>query len=91
MIAFIDPVAYWLLFFGFLLLFLAAAAGVIDWIVDADDGEEQQTSPWDDYPGGGRDGEPTDDDIYNGPGVEGGVVYDQFDGPGSLGENDWRL
>lgn len=37
------------------------------------------------------DREPTDDEIYNGPGREGGIGYDMFDGPGSLGENDYRL
>lgn len=36
--------------------------------------------------------EPTDDEIYNGVGVEGGIAYDTTaDEPGSLGENDWRL
>jgi hypothetical protein len=35
--------------------------------------------------------EPTDDDIYNGSGVEGGIAYGPDDSPGSLGENDWRL
>lgn len=40
----------------------------------------------------GRDREPTDDEIYNRPGVEGGIAYDLADdSPGSLGENDWRL
>jgi hypothetical protein len=34
---------------------------------------------------------PTDDEIYNRPGVEGGIAYPMDDGPGSLGENDWRL
>lgn len=38
-----------------------------------------------------RDGEPTDDEIYNGYGREGGIAYDPTDEPGSLGENDWRL
>lgn len=36
------------------------------------------------------DREPTDDEIYNRPGVEGGIGY-THDAPGSLGENDWRL
>lgn len=40
-----------------------------------------------DYP----EGEPTDDEIYNGLGREGGIAYDPADEPGSLGENDWRL
>jgi len=35
--------------------------------------------------------EPTDDEIYNRPGVEGGIAYAMDDAPGSLGENDWRL
>ena len=35
--------------------------------------------------------EPTDDEIYNRPGVEGGIAYATNDAPGSLGENDWRL
>lgn len=35
--------------------------------------------------------EPTDDEIYNRPGVEGGIGYSLDDAPGSLGENDWRL
>jgi hypothetical protein len=35
--------------------------------------------------------EPTDDEIYNGFGREGGISYDPYDEPGSLGENDWRL
>ncbi len=35
--------------------------------------------------------EPTDDDIYNRPGVEGGIGYAPDDQPGSLGENDFRL
>lgn len=35
--------------------------------------------------------EPTDEEIYNGFGVEGGIAYDPYDEPGSLGENDWRL
>lgn len=34
---------------------------------------------------------PSDDDIYNRAGVEGGIAYDMDDAPGSLGENDWRL
>ena len=35
---------------------------------------------------------PTDDEIYNRVGVEGGIAYDTTaDEPGSLGENDWRL
>ena len=35
---------------------------------------------------------PTDDEIYNRVGVEGGIGYDTTaDEPGSLGENDWRL
>ena len=34
--------------------------------------------------------EPTDDDLYNGHGMEGGIAY-TTDEPGSLGENDWRL
>lgn len=38
------------------------------------------------------DREPTDNEIYNRPGVEGGIGYPLFgDVPGSLGENDWRL
>jgi hypothetical protein len=37
------------------------------------------------------DGEPTDDEIYNGPGREGGISYGPDDSPGSLGENDYRL
>jgi hypothetical protein len=43
----------------------------------------------------GRDtepAEPTDDEIYNRVGVEGGIGYSLTDdSPGSLGENDWRL
>jgi hypothetical protein len=36
--------------------------------------------------------EPTDNEIYNRPGVEGGIGYSLADdSPGSLGENDWRL
>lgn len=35
--------------------------------------------------------EPTDDDLANGFGMEGGIPYATDDGPGSLGENDWRL
>ncbi len=80
MIAVIDPFAYWLVFFGLLLLLLAGSAGVIDWIVGTDADELVED-----------DREPTDDEIYNRPGVEGGIVYDQFDEPGSLGEHDWRL
>jgi hypothetical protein len=38
-----------------------------------------------------RDREPTDDEIYNGPGREGGISYGPDDSPGSLGENDYRL
>lgn len=34
--------------------------------------------------------EPSDDEIYNRPGVEGGIPYTN-DEPGSLGENDFRL
>lgn len=34
---------------------------------------------------------PTDDELYNRPGVEGGIAYAMDDAPGSLGENDWRL
>ena len=34
---------------------------------------------------------PTDDEVYNRPGVEGGIGYPLDDGPGSLGENDPRL
>jgi hypothetical protein len=34
---------------------------------------------------------PTDDEIYNRVGVEGGIAYPLDDAPGSLGENDWRL
>ena len=37
-----------------------------------------------------KNDEPTDDDIYNGHGMEGGIAY-TTDEPGSLGENDWRL
>lgn len=37
------------------------------------------------------DSEPSDDEIYNGFGREGGIAYDPYDEPGSLGENDWRL
>ena len=45
---------------------------------------------WRDEPEADR--EPTDDDLYNGPGMEGGISYGmQDDSPGSLGENDWRL
>ncbi len=35
--------------------------------------------------------EPTDDDIANGYGREGGIAYAPDDQPGSLGENDPRL
>lgn len=35
--------------------------------------------------------EPSDDDIYNRVGVEGGIGYGPDDEPGSLGEHDWRL
>lgn len=36
--------------------------------------------------------EPTDDEIYNRAGVEGGIGYSLADdSPGSLGEHDWRL
>jgi len=36
--------------------------------------------------------EPTDDDLANGFGMEGGIAYDTTDNePGSLGENDPRL
>lgn len=35
--------------------------------------------------------EPTDEEIYNGLGREGGIGYPLDDRPGSLGENDWRL
>jgi hypothetical protein len=98
-VATLDPFAYFLLVFGGLLLLLAASAGVIDWIVGADDAELDEPVPddpeWADYPYAGyppgRDGEPTDDEIYNGPGREGGIVYDRDDEPGSLGEHDWRL
>lgn len=31
---------------------------------------------WETYPGGMGDGEPTDDEIYNGYGREGGIGYD---------------
>lgn len=49
-------------------------------------------SPWDLYPDGDPNrGEPTDDDIYNGPGVEGGIVHGPDDEPGSRGEHDPRL
>lgn len=35
---------------------------------------------------------PTDDQLANGYGVEGGIGYSVVnDEPGSLGENDWRL
>ena len=35
---------------------------------------------------------PSDDEIYNRVGVEGGIAYDTTaDQPGSLGENDWQL
>jgi hypothetical protein len=34
---------------------------------------------------------PTDDEIYNRPGVEGGIGFPMDDAPGSRGENDWRL
>ena len=35
---------------------------------------------------------PTDDELYNRPGVEGGIAYAlSGDEPGSLGENDHRL
>lgn len=35
---------------------------------------------------------PSDDEIYNRVGVEGGIGYDTTaDEPGSLGENDWRI
>ena len=35
---------------------------------------------------------PSDDEIYNRVGVEGGIAYDTTaDEPGSLGENDWRI
>ena len=35
---------------------------------------------------------PTDDQIYNRVGVEGGIAYDTTaDEPGSMGEDDWRL
>lgn len=39
---------------------------------------------------GAAAGEPTDDQIYNRTGVEGGIGYTD-DALGSLGENDWRL
>ncbi len=35
--------------------------------------------------------EPTDEDVYNGYGREGGIGYAPDDQPGSLGENDPRL
>lgn len=35
------------------------------------------------------DDEPTDDQIYNRPGVEGGIGYPL--GPEAMHENDWRL
>ncbi len=38
-----------------------------------------------------EDREPTDFEIYNGYGREGGIAYAPDDQPGSLGENDWRL
>ena len=35
---------------------------------------------------------PSDDEIYNRVGVEGGIAYDTTaDEPGSLGDNDWRI
>lgn len=34
---------------------------------------------------------PSDDEIYNGPGREGGIAFGPDNEPGSLGENDWRL
>jgi len=40
---------------------------------------------------GQSDGEPSDDEIYNRAGVEGGIAYPLDDAPGSLGEHDWRL
>ena len=34
---------------------------------------------------------PSDDEVSNRAGVEGGIAFDTSGGPGSLGEHDWRL
>ena len=56
------------------------------------DPDEVAAAPTVDLTEPGCDLEPTDDEIYNRPGVEGGIGYPLGgDEPGSLGENDWRL
>ena len=55
------------------------------------DGRDDGRHPNDETDEPGCDREPTDDQWYNRPGVEGGIGYAPDDQPGSLGENDWRL
>lgn len=49
------------------------------------------TSWYEDHHEHSDDREPTDDEVYNRVGVEGGIGYPLDDGPGSLGEHDFRL
>lgn len=71
----------WAVILGALLLAVCAAGAAAEWWVRRRDPVWPEET-W---------VEPTDDEIYNRPGVEGGIGYDMFDEPGSLGENDWRL
>ena len=76
-------------YFGLLLLVVCAAGAASEkWLLvekDDEDDDEAWRKRRD------EDG-PTDDEIYNRPGVEGGIGYDMGgDEPGSLGEHDWRL
>lgn len=86
-------------YFGLLLLIVCGAAAASDrWLLRDDETGESRADrlSWDDGEDEWRrrrdeDG-PTDDEIYNRPGVEGGIGYDiGGDEPGSLGEHDWRL
>lgn len=76
-----------LVWFGAVLIVVAAAGGLSEWLLFRR-GHDHAVA--DGYPGG-DDREPTDDEIYNGYGREGGISYDVYDEPGSLGEHDFRL
>lgn len=91
-------VGIWLVWLGLILLGSAALVGAGEYVERRWPGaierfipgsvvELDDDGPWDSYPDG-LDYEPTDDDIYNGPGREGGIAYSQQDG---RDEHDWSL
>jgi hypothetical protein len=90
-----------LVFFGAIVVVAAVFGAACEkWLLRGDPGlpdaftaaERARYAAKQDLWGETADGEPTEDEIYNGYGREGGIGYDTtYDEPGSLGEHDYRL